>query len=128
MISDDKERILILHRSPIDDVFPGYWDIPGGTLENGEDPAVGAIREVREETGLSVSDMRLFFHTSHVDFEKDTQFITLIFASHSADSRVICNSKEHDAYEWISPLDIGRYKAVDYLGDCLLAYQNYLPL
>ena len=34
--------------------FLGWWDIPGGFLEEDEHPGTGAIREVREETGLEV--------------------------------------------------------------------------
>ena len=33
----------------------GKWTEPGGHLEEGENPEEGAIREVREETGLSVA-------------------------------------------------------------------------
>lgn len=32
----------------------GKWSIPAGYLDHGEDPAVHAAREVREETGLDV--------------------------------------------------------------------------
>jgi ADP-ribose pyrophosphatase YjhB (NUDIX family) len=32
----------------------GLWTLPGGGLDFGEDPAAGAIREVREETGYDV--------------------------------------------------------------------------
>jgi len=31
-----------------------YWDIPGGFLEAGEDPEAGAVRELLEESGLTV--------------------------------------------------------------------------
>lgn len=34
--------------------FLGWWDIPGGFLEEDEHPQAGAIREVREETSLEV--------------------------------------------------------------------------
>ena len=30
----------------------GEWALPGGILEPGEQPATGAVREVREETGI----------------------------------------------------------------------------
>jgi 8-oxo-dGTP pyrophosphatase MutT (NUDIX family) len=32
----------------------GKWNLPGGGLHRHEDPAVGAIREVHEETGLAL--------------------------------------------------------------------------
>ena len=32
----------------------GYWDLPGGFLEEGEDPLAGLRREFLEETGLEV--------------------------------------------------------------------------
>lgn len=33
--------------------------LPGGKIENGEDPKTAAIREVLEETGIVIYDMRL---------------------------------------------------------------------
>lgn len=32
----------------------GRWELPGGTVEAGEDPARAAVREVAEETGLRI--------------------------------------------------------------------------
>ena len=32
----------------------GYWEFPGGKVHADETPAVAAIRECREETGLSI--------------------------------------------------------------------------
>lgn len=33
----------------------GYWDLPGGFLEEAEEPLAGLAREFREETGLDVT-------------------------------------------------------------------------
>jgi 8-oxo-dGTP diphosphatase len=49
----DAGRLLLVHRT----VEParGWWSVPGGLLDAGEDPRGGAVREVREETGLTVA-------------------------------------------------------------------------
>ncbi len=45
-------RVLLVKRAI--PPYQGYWDIPGGFLEADEHPEAGALREVREETGLDI--------------------------------------------------------------------------
>jgi 8-oxo-dGTP diphosphatase len=54
VIFDDQGRVLLCHRTDMD-----AWNLPGGTVELGETPWDGAIREVREEVGLEVEIERL---------------------------------------------------------------------
>jgi ADP-ribose pyrophosphatase YjhB (NUDIX family) len=49
VVVDDQDHIL-LHRRSED----GSWSILSGILDPGEQPAAGAVREVREETGVHV--------------------------------------------------------------------------
>jgi ADP-ribose pyrophosphatase YjhB (NUDIX family) len=46
------EQVMLVRRA----VAPrrGYWDLPGGFLEQDEHPVDGLKREVREETGLEI--------------------------------------------------------------------------
>ncbi|MEV2274677.1 NUDIX domain-containing protein [Nocardiopsis sp. NPDC049922] len=53
VLGDDDD--VLLHQRPDD----GRWCTPGGILEPGEQPAVTAVREVWEETGLTVEVERL---------------------------------------------------------------------
>jgi mutator protein MutT len=122
LIANDKGEILILQRAGDETTLPGYWDIPGGTLEDGEDPAVGAIRETKEEAGIDITNPKLFFHRSKIDISKNKQFVVLVFYAKVSNSQVILNPKEHQSFAWIQPSEIGNYKVVEYIGGCVEAY------
>ena len=51
------EVLLIRRRDP---PYAGSWALPGGFIEPRERLAAAARRELREETGLSVSDLQQF--------------------------------------------------------------------
>jgi 8-oxo-dGTP diphosphatase len=53
VITDEKGRLLLIKRGH--DPGQGLWSIPGGRVEAGESDADAVIREVAEETGLSVT-------------------------------------------------------------------------
>ncbi|MET8039869.1 NUDIX hydrolase [Micromonospora sp. NPDC005215] len=49
-VLDDQERLLLMRRHRF--VFDRWvWELPGGYVDDGEQPASCAIREVEEETG-----------------------------------------------------------------------------
>jgi A/G-specific adenine glycosylase len=47
-------RILITQR-PTHGLLGGLWEFPGGKLKDGEDPADGCLREIKEEVNLEVA-------------------------------------------------------------------------
>ncbi len=50
VLSSDRRQVLLLRRE-----IPFLWDLPGGGIEQNEDPADAAVRETREETGLEIA-------------------------------------------------------------------------
>ena len=62
IIFDDDDRVLLEKRSD-----NGYWGLPGGHVEIGESAQDAVIREVLEETGLTVEVTRLVGIYSHPD-------------------------------------------------------------
>lgn len=116
-------KILILKR--IKDTYEGgYWDLPGGTLEDGEDLTEGVKRETFEESGLKIENPGLFYYSSNVDIRKNKQFITIIFITELNDNKpiVVTNPEEHSESKWISPEDIVNYQVVSYLEPSIKYY------
>lgn len=119
LIFNDQKQVLITKRSENNDVLPGYWDIPGESLEDGEDPMTGAIRETKEESGIDVKNLSLFFYHSNVDTTKNKQFVTLVFLAEYSGGDIKLNPEEHDDHAWINISDAHKYQKVNYLQDCL---------
>ncbi len=55
-------QIVVVHRPVQHD-----WSFPKGKLEAGETLEVAALREVREETGMTCEPLRFIGHTEYVD-------------------------------------------------------------
>jgi len=93
--------ILLLKRAAHKRVFPGRYNGVGGHIERDEDPLTGAIREMHEETGLQVRDVR-FCGTIHVDAGHSNGILVFVFRAEAL-TRTFTDSEE-GTLEWI-PLD-----------------------
>jgi len=120
-------NVLVLQRSKDSENLPEYWDIPGGSLEEGEDLREGVIRETLEESDITTTKPELFFYFSNYESAKQMQYITLVFKSLYKEGDVKINPEEHQDYKW---LDIGELdgfvknsKTPDYFPD-LIKYIN----
>ena len=49
---DERQRILLCRLSTRE-VEPGWWTLPGGGIDFGEDPTIAVLRELEEESGLT---------------------------------------------------------------------------
>lgn len=118
-------KLLILKR--IENTYEGgLWDLPGGSLENGEDLSDGIKREVFEESSLKIENPGLFYYSSNIDVKKNKQFITIIFIAELNDYNpvIAIDPREHSESKWIMPEDIINYQTVSYLKPCIEYYIN----
>ena len=102
---EHNETILLLHRH---DHKPqgNTWSLPAGKLEPGESPTEAIIRELKEETGIEISNEGLRSICSvFVRFEK-YDFIYHMYAyplSGDTKPEVLLEDDAHKAFVWITP-------------------------
>ena len=58
IILSEADEVLCALRSP-EMSLPNYWEFPGGKIEVGESIQEAVIREIKEETGLTIFHPRL---------------------------------------------------------------------
>jgi len=91
-------QVLILQRkrnSPNDKI---EWDIPGGGIEYGESFSDALVREVKEETNLTVEVFDTIRAWNCIDNDKMLYGVT--FATNFVEGDIILSS-EHENYVWL---------------------------
>lgn len=94
-------RVLVMQRAE-NTRCPGAWETVHGNLNEGERPEQGAVREVREETGLEIQRLyNVTVQPFYLHMMKSIQ-LAIVFAAFVSDGEVKL-SEEHQAFEWFSP-------------------------
>lgn len=94
-------RVLALQRASSGTRCPNAWETVHGTLEPGETPEEGAVRELREETGLSPD--RLYSVTVQPYYLQKMRTVQLavVFCAFVSDDDIVLGP-EHQRHEWLS--------------------------
>ena len=98
-------RVLICKRKP-NAVLPGYWEFPGGKCKAGESPGDCAIREVREETGLTVRAVRGLPAIEHDYPHARVRLHPFLCEWESGEPRLLAVA----AAQWIAPEEAVAYR------------------
>lgn len=97
MIHDThKDQVLVQDRKK---AYPG-WGFPGGHLEKGESIVECAVREVREETGLSVDRLEQCGVVHWVNRETDDRYICFMFITRSFKGTLV-EENDEGRYFWL---------------------------
>ena len=103
-------QYLLIKRSKIKrglpNVYPGYWDIPGGSVEENELPREAALREAMEEVNQKIQLNRIIHEDSQFDSSKNAVFTSLVYKERTIEQRdLILDPEEHTDFVWISSLE-----------------------
>jgi 8-oxo-dGTP diphosphatase len=92
-------RVLLCHRSPRRHWYPDTWDLPGGHVEDHEQPPQALTRELWDELGIQItqptSEPAACVQGS--DFRMDVWLVDEWTGQPS-----IYASDEHDALAWVN--------------------------
>jgi 8-oxo-dGTP diphosphatase len=108
-------KILLLRESTHyqDGTQIGKFDVPGGRVQPGERFDEGLIREIREETGLTVRVGKPFFVGEWRPIVKGEPWqIVGIFFACEADTDAVALSEDHAEYVWAEPRAVGELEII----------------
>jgi len=96
-------QYLLLQRASGEKLYPNIWQIVTGTINAGETAVEAALRELKEETDLTV---RRFWTVpwvdSYYDSTKDVIQAVPVFAAEIDPGNSVRLSGEHQKHEWLS--------------------------
>lgn len=98
-------KLLMLHRTKKkNDVMEGKWVGLGGKVESGETPEECIVREVYEESGLTLKSFKMKGFITFPDFQGSGDWYMFLFISDDFEGELI-ESDEGDL-QWIAKEDL----------------------
>ena len=101
LVVGPRERLLLIRTHK----WRGSWGVPGGKIEHGESIRDALHREVREETGLEIRDVRVGPLQEAIDspeFYRPAHFLLLNFLARS-DAEAVQLNIEAQEHAWVRP-------------------------
>lgn len=93
-------RILLIQRGITP--FKGCWALPGGFMEMDETTSQCAMRELKEETGLVVSDMQQIGAYSKVDRDPRGRTVTVAYMAVVDEAKEVSGCDDAANAQWWS--------------------------
>lgn len=104
-VVNEKNEVLVVQEKHCDPASVGLWKIPTGFVLESEEIFSGAIREVKEETGIDTEFVEViaFRHAHNVAFEKSDLFFICMLRPLS--TQIIIDDLEIQAAKWMPLVD-----------------------
>ena len=101
VISFPSEKILLLERT-LDEFKGGLIELPSGGVDQGESIIEGLVREVKEETGLDVSEINRYLGSFDYQSSSGKKARQFNFAVSVQSGEVKINPSEHSRFHLVN--------------------------
>jgi ADP-ribose pyrophosphatase YjhB (NUDIX family) len=101
------DKILLVRRARLP--ARGFYSLPGGRVEFGETLHAALLREVGEETGLTVEIVGLAGWREVMPTTTGGHYLIMSFATRWRSGEVTLN-EELDEFRWLAPDALGQFK------------------
>lgn len=95
------DRVLICRRKP-GKSLEGYWEFPGGKVEQNETYEECLVRELQEELGLKINVRGLFKSVVHHYHNNAIELISFVCTTDDVEAKLV----DHDRIEWVRVEDL----------------------
>ena len=104
----NNENEILLSKRPEKKHLSGYWEFPGGKVEEGESPEKALVREVKEELNIDINN-KCIAPLSFSEFDYNNfQLLLLLYICRRWDG--VPMSMENNKLEWVKPNMLRDYK------------------
>jgi len=126
MTNEPLPKVLLIQRGA--NPFKGAWAFPGGFMNMDETTEQCAIRELEEETGLRVSEVRQIGAYSKVDRDPRGRTITVAYLALIDTPDAVSGQDDAAKAEWwlLSELPHLAFDHYDIMQDAMVEYKQVL--
>ena len=109
-ITSPDQDVLLLQVPEKPGKHEAFWQPITGGIEDGETPLQAALREIREETGLELTDTQLTEIAAGltVVISPELTISKTLYTASTPNTTVSINPHEHQAHRWLPPTRVAK--------------------
>lgn len=105
ILDDNQTKVYITQRQKHQS-YSGFWEFPGGKVENGETFEACAIREAYEEIGLLIKNTQHFYSNHYIN-KDNTEVLLEFFITNKTEGKAF--AKENQRLKLVKICDLTKY-------------------